>query len=100
MNKHPMKTSTLHSIKKTAALFALVLTAMGSVSPLAARADGDTDRWAIADFYNSLDARNTRMPEAATAASSPSPSRGAAHVGFNKMVRRSKAATSRRAAAR
>lgn len=98
-----MKTSTTNPTKNLTALLALALFTGATVLPRAARADGDTDRWAIADFYQSLDARHTGAPETAAvtaAAPSPSPARGAAHVGYNKVARRSKAATSRHAAAR
>jgi hypothetical protein len=84
-----MKTSPLHSTTKTPALLALVLLAAGATAfPLAARADGDSDREANAAFYNSLDARRTT---ASAATATVTPPKQARHVGFNKMMLLNKA---------
>ena len=93
---YPMKTSTIHPTTKTPLLLALTLLAAGATAyPLAARADGDSDREANAAFYNNLDARRTTAAEATATATPPVQAR---HIGFSKMMRHNK--TTRRSTAR
>ena len=68
---------THHRISKTfAALAAAALAASATILPLTAHADGDTDRWAIADFYAGLNARQADP----TPAPMPSPTRQMAYT--------------------
>jgi hypothetical protein len=63
-----MRTSQnpVSTMKKTVAVFAAVLAA-SAILPLAAHADGDSDREQIAEFYANLDQRRT-TPELEPAA--------------------------------
>ena len=67
-------------MQKTVVVFAAVL-ATSAILPLAARADGDSDREQIADFYASLDQQRT-TPELEQAAPS-----SVMHLGYIKAVR-------------